>query len=85
MGATILILLALVSLFRFWRVSRKIVAGNAAIVTGTLAASTGGTFLALGEAGGFALSLLIAVTLIWLGYRVAAGARAATEVAASVP
>lgn len=85
MGATILIVLALVSLFRFWRLSRRIVAGNVAIVAGTLAASTGGTFLALGEAGGFAVSLLMAVSLIWLGFRVAAGARAATEAPIGVP
>jgi len=77
MGATILITLALVSVFRFWRSARPVVWGNVAIVAGTLAASTGGTFLALGEAGGFAVSLLMAVTLIWLGYRIASGARAA--------
>ena len=75
MGATILIVLAIVSVFRFWKKNRPMVWGNAAIVAGTLAAATGGTFLALGEAGGFAVSLLIAVTLIWLGYRIASGAR----------
>ena len=75
MGATILILLALLSVVRYWKTSRRIVWGNAWIVAGTLAAATGGTFLALGEAGGFAVSLLTAVTLIWLGYRVAAGSR----------
>ena len=80
MGATILIVLAVVSVFRFWRKNRRIVWGNGSIVAGTLAASTGGTFLAVGEAGGFALSLLVAVSLIWLGYRVAAGTRG-TDVA----
>jgi hypothetical protein len=75
MGATILIALALVSLFRFWRESRHVVWGNLLIVAGTFAAAAGGTGVALGEGGGFALSLLTAVSLIWLGYRVASGGR----------
>lgn len=74
-GATILVVLALISLFRFWRRDRRIVWGNALIVAGTLAAAWGGTGLALGEAGGFALSLLLAVSFIWAGYRVASGRR----------
>lgn len=75
MGSTILIALALISLFRFWKKNRNIVWGNALIVAGTFAAASGGTGLALGEGGGFAVSLLVAVTLIWLGYRVASGGR----------
>lgn len=74
-GGTILIVLALVSLIRFWNKDRRIVWGNALILAGTLAAAWGGTGVALGEAGGFALSLLIAVTLIWAGYRVTSGGR----------
>lgn len=74
-GATILVVLALISLFRFWNKDRRIVWGNALIVAGTLAAAWGGTGLALGEASGFALSLLLAVTFIWMGYRVASGRR----------
>jgi hypothetical protein len=77
MGATILVVLALVSVFRFWKKDRRIVWGNALIVAGTLAAAWRRTSLALGEASGFALSLLLAVTLIWAGYRVASGRRAA--------
>ena len=77
MGASIIILLALVSVFRFWRRNRRIVWGNAAITAGVLAASTGGTILALGEERGFAVSLLAAVTLIWAGFRLASGGRAA--------
>jgi len=72
-GATILVVLAVVSLVRFWRRDRWIVWGNALIVAGTLSAAWGGTGLALGEASGFALSLLLAVTFIWGGYRVATG------------
>lgn len=75
MGATIIIVLALVSLVRFHRKNPRLVLGNLAIVAGTLAASTGGTILALGLDWGFAASLLVAVTLIWAGYRIASGAR----------
>ncbi len=79
MGSTILIVLALVSVFRFWHRNRKIVWGNLLIVAGTFAAAWGGTGLALGEASGFALSLLLAVTFIWAGYRVASGGRRVTR------
>ncbi|MGQ0848095.1 MAG: hypothetical protein ACT4OP_03100 [Actinomycetota bacterium] len=75
LGGSIVIVLALVSLFRFWRKNRRIVWGNALIVAGTLAASSGGTVLAIGEGDAFALSLLVAAALIWAGYRTAAGAR----------
>lgn len=75
LGTTILVLLALISIFRFWKRNRRIVWGNLLIVAGTLAAAWGGTGLALGEASGFAFSLLLAVTLIWSGYRVASGSR----------
>lgn len=79
LGTTILVALALVSLFRFWKKSRHLVWGNALILLGVLAAASGGTGLALGEAAGFSLSLLVAVSLIWAGYRVASGRRRATE------
>ncbi len=74
-GTTILIVLALVSLIRFWKKNRRIVWGNALILLGTGAAAWGGTGLALGEASGFAVSLLLAVSFIWAGYKVASGAR----------
>ena len=74
-GTTILIGLALVSVFRFWRKNRRLVWGNLLIVTGTFAAAWGGTGLALGEASGFAVSLLLAVSFIWGGYKVASGSR----------
>jgi hypothetical protein len=79
MGTTILIVLALVSVFRFWRSNRRIVWGNLLILSGTLAAASGGTGLAVGEGSAFALSLLVAVTLIWAGYRVASGGRKGTD------
>lgn len=74
-GATILMILAAVSVVRFWGSDRRLVWGNGLILAGTGAAASGGTGLALGEASGFALSLLAAVSLIWAGYRVASGAR----------
>lgn len=74
-GSTILLALALVSLIRFWRKNRLIVWGNALILAGVIAAAWGGTGLALGDGGGFAFSLLLAVSLIWGGYRVASGKR----------
>jgi hypothetical protein len=75
LGGTILMVLALVSAFRFWNKNRNIVWGNLLIVGGTLAAASGGTAVALGEGGGLALSLLVSATLIWWGYRVASGGR----------
>ena len=85
MGATILIALSLVSIFRFWRKNRRIVWGNLLIVGGTLAAAWGGTGLALGESSAFAISLLIAVSLIWAGYRVASGSRSETAAVVAEP
>jgi hypothetical protein len=79
MGSTILIILALVSVIRFWKKNRRIVWGNLLIVAGTFAAASGGTGLALGEGSAFALSLLVAVTLIWAGYRVTSGGRRLTR------
>lgn len=84
-GSTILIALALVSIFRFWKTNRRIVWGNLLIVAGTFAAASGGTGLALGESSAFAVSLLAAVTLIWAGYRVASGARPTSPAAEVAP
>jgi hypothetical protein len=78
-GSTILIILALVSVFRFWNANRRIVWANLLSLAGTFAAASGGTGLALGEGSAFALSLLAAVTLIWAGYRVTSGGRRVTR------
>jgi hypothetical protein len=85
MGATILIVLSLVSVFRFWKKNRRIVWGNLLILAGTFAAASGGTGLALGEGSAFALSLMVAVTAIWAGYRVASGARGPSRAATEEP
>jgi hypothetical protein len=76
-GATIIILLSIVSVFRFWRRNRRLVVGNLLITAGAFAAAWGGTGLAIGAGAAFALSLLLAATLIWAGYRLATGARRA--------
>ncbi len=76
-GATMLIILSAISIARFWRKNRPLVTGNALILAGTLAAASGGTAVGLlGETATFELSLLLASTLIWLGYRTTRGARA---------
>lgn len=79
LGSTILVILSLISVLRFWRKNRPVVWGNALILGGVLAAAWGGTGLALGDGGGFALSLFLAVSLIWAGYRVASGRRRPSE------
>ena len=74
-GATILIVLALVSVIRFRKTLPRVMWGSLLILAGTLAASLGGANLAFGEATWFAISLLLAATLIFAGYKVASGAR----------
>ncbi len=76
LGATLLITLALVSAIRYWRRDRRIVAGSSLIALGTLAGATGGTLLGVvGKTASFEISLLVTVTLIWLGYRVSRNRR----------
>lgn len=75
LGTVVLVTLAIVSIVRFRRSDRRVIVANLLIVAGTLAAAGGGTGLALGEASGFAVSLLVAATLIWSGFRVAQRAR----------
>ena len=63
------------SAVKFWRSNRRLATGNLLIVLGTLAAASGGSLTALGEAAGFAVALFIGAVLLWTGYRVAAGSR----------
>jgi hypothetical protein len=78
LGTILLIGLGLASVVRFWKKNRRIVWGNALIVAGVFAAAAGGTQLGfLNATQTFELSLLLAATLIWAGYRVTRGARSA--------
>lgn len=76
-GAMILIVAGLVSVGRFWRRSKHLVAGNLLIVGGTFVAAAQRTVVdATGSQELFTATLLTAVSLIWAGYRLAAGKRA---------
>lgn len=76
-GATILIAAGLISVFRFWRRSKFLVAGNLLIVAGTFVAAAQRSVVdATGSQELFTATLLTAVILIWAGYRLAAGRRA---------
>lgn len=75
LAATVIILLSALSAYRFWRSSRRLVWANLLITAGTFTAAWGGTGLAIGEGAAFAISLLLAASLIWAGYRTASGAR----------
>lgn len=77
-GASILIVAGLVSVGRFWRRSKALVAGNLLIVGGTFVAAAQRTVVdATGSQELFTVTLLTAVSLIWAGYRLAVGKRAA--------
>ena len=82
LGTVTIVLLAAWSARRTWRANRRVAYGNLLIVGGTLAPATGGSLTALGETGGFALSLLIGAVLLWLGYRVATSRRRTIKPAA---
>lgn len=84
-GATVLIALGIASIFRFWHTNRRLVTANALIVSGVLAASSGGILQARGESAIFSLTLLLAAWLIWLGHRVASGAGRAPSQVEGVP
>lgn len=76
-GSVLLVGLALYSAFRFRRENPRLVAGNLLIVAGVVVQAATGTVTAFfGEAGSFALALLLTVILLWIGYRVATSARA---------
>lgn len=85
LGALVLILAGLVSIFRFWKTSRRLVEGNALIVLGTLVAGAQRSVVdATGSQEVFTVTLLTAVTLIWVGYRLASGQRAQLDLGQAV-
>lgn len=71
LGAIAIILLAVWSAINCRKTAPHLFRANLLIVAGVMAAAWGGTGLALGREAGFALSLLTAAGLIWLGDRVA--------------
>lgn len=74
-GTIVVVGLALRSILRNRSTNRRIAWGNVLIVLGTLAPAAGGSLTALGEGGGFALSLLFGAAFLWAGYRTATGRR----------
>jgi hypothetical protein len=84
-GTVVIVSLALRSMVRHRESNRRIVWGSALIVLGTLAPATGGSLTALGEGGGFAVSLLIGAVLLWAGYRTASGARIESAATDTMP
>lgn len=80
-GTVVIVGLAVRAAVVHRRRNRRIVVGNVLIVLGTLAPATGGSLTALGEGGGFAISLLVGAVLLWAGYRTASGARSGQTLA----
>lgn len=80
LGTVVIVGLALRAIVVHRGGNRRIVIGNLLIVLGTLAPATGGSLTALGEGGGFAISLLVGAMLLWAGYRTASGVRAAGSI-----
>ena len=75
-GASLLIVAGLFSIVRFWRTSKPLVYGNLLIVIGTFVAAAQRSVVdATGSQEIFTATLFSAVTLIWAGYRLAAGRR----------
>ncbi len=76
LGTLLLLVLALLTVARFWRSNRTLAVGNLLIVLGVMAPAVSGTIVAFfREAEAFALSLLLGAVLLWAGYRLATGAR----------
>lgn len=73
LGSGLLVTLAVRSIAKYWRTDRRRGLANLLVIAGTLAPATGGSLVALGEATGFALSLLVGAAALWAGYRVASG------------
>jgi hypothetical protein len=83
-GTVVIVVLSLVTIARVFRTNSKLALANVYIILGALAPAVGGTFTAFGESAGLSLSLMIGITLLWLGYRKAVSARSVDAAPASV-
>lgn len=86
-GSIVVIGLALVTVARVWSTNRRLARGNVLIVLGVIAPALGGSLTALGESAALTLSLVVGITLLWFGYRLASTARASRRPgdAAAIP
>jgi hypothetical protein len=78
-GTIVIIGLALVTIIRVFRSNRELAYANMLIIAGTLVPALGGTLTALGESAVLSLSLMVGITLLWLGYRKAVAARETSD------
>jgi hypothetical protein len=74
-GSIVIVGLAVVTMVRNWSSNRRLVEANALIVAGTLVPAFGGTLTAIGESAALALTLMVGVVLLWLGYHRAVSSR----------
>jgi hypothetical protein len=74
-GTLVIVALSLVTIARVFRSNAKLALANVYIILGAVVPAVGGTFTALGESAGLSLSLMIGISLLWLGYRTAIAAR----------
>jgi hypothetical protein len=74
-GSIIIILLSIVTIVGTFGSNRRLANANVLIIAGTIVPALGGTLTALGESETLSLSLMIGITLLWLGYRRAVSAR----------
>jgi len=74
-GTIVIVGLSLVTIIRVRRSNKDLVVANVLIIVGTLVPAFGGTLTALGESAALSLSLMVGITLLWLGYHRAVAAR----------
>lgn len=74
-GSIVIIALSLVTIVRSWSSNRRLAQANVFIIAGTVAPALGGTLTALGDSAALSLSLMVGITLLWVGYRKAVAAR----------
>ncbi|MEZ5175741.1 MAG: hypothetical protein R2823_06000 [Acidimicrobiia bacterium] len=74
-GSVVIIGLSLGTIVRNLSGNRRLVWANILIIGGVLAPAFGGTLTAFGDSAGLSMSLMIGITLLWAGYRMATGSR----------